>query len=84
MTESEAFFLSLTLYLSVGYSIILMLMGMMELEGYNFRQLVASILLTIVLMLVFILVLLIIFVLSKQLIDFLQLIITEVTRHGAN
>ena len=84
MTESEAFFLKLTLYVSVIYSVILMFMGMMEMQGYTFRQLLASILLTIVLMLVFILVLLIIFVLSKQLLNFLQLFLREVLRNATN
>lgn len=81
MTESESFLLSVVLYVSIGWSVILVCIGMQEMQGYNFRQFVASILLTIVLMIIFIIVLLIIFVLSQELIDFIQLIIKEVIRN---
>ena len=81
VTESESFFLDVVLIVSVGWSVILMCMGMMEVQGYNFKSLLVSLLLTILLVIIIVLVLLIIFVLSQELINFIVLIIQEVFRN---
>lgn len=80
LTESEAFFLDVIFYITLAWSIILLCMGMMEIQGYRFKELIISILLTVLLMVIIILVLLILFVLSQELIDFIKLIVQEVIR----
>ena len=80
LTESEAFFLDVIFYIALAWSIILVGMGMMEIQGYRFKELFISILLTVLLMVIIILVLLILFVLSQELIDFIKLIVQEVIR----
>ena len=80
LTESEAFFLDVILFVTLGWSVILICMGMMEIQGYRFKELIISLLLTCLLMVIIILVLLIIFVLSQELIDFIKLLVQEVIR----
>ncbi|MBO5712154.1 MAG: YIP1 family protein [Acholeplasmatales bacterium] len=80
LTESEAFFLDVVLYISAGWSVILVGMGMMEIQGYSFKQLFSSILLTFLLVVIIVLVLLIVFVLSSELINFIKLLFQEVIR----
>ena len=55
-------------------------MGMIEIQGYRFKELIISLLLTLMLMVIIVLVLLILFVLSQDLIDFFKLIVQEVIR----
>jgi hypothetical protein len=81
LTETEAFFLDVILYVSAGWSVLLVGMGMIEIQGYSFKSLIASILLTVLLMIIIILVLLIIFVMSQELVDFIKLIVQEVIRN---
>lgn len=81
MTMQEAFFLDVILIVSICWSVILVALGMMEMQGYNLKKLLVSLILTVLLLLIIILVLLILFVLSQQLIDFIQLIIEEVIRN---
>lgn len=80
LTDSEAFFLDVIFFVTLGWTIILICMGMIEIQGYGFKELVISILLTILLMVIIVLVLLILFVLSQELIDFIKLIVQEVIR----
>lgn len=80
LTDSEAFFLDVILILCAGWSVILIGMGMMEIQGYSFKQLIVSLLLTFLLVVIIILVLLIVFVLSSELINFIKIIFQEVIR----
>jgi hypothetical protein len=80
LTESEAFFLDVILYATAGWSVALVGMGMMEIQGYSFKQLFVSLLLTFLLVVIIVLVLLIVFVLSSELIDFIKLLFQEVIR----
>lgn len=81
MTQQEAFFLDVIFYGCALWSVILVGLGMVEIQGYNLKKLLISILLTVVLLLILILVLLIIFVLSQQLFDFIKLFFQEVLRN---
>ena len=80
LTESESFFLDVIFVITLGWSVILIGMGMIEIQGYRFKELIISLLLTLMLMVIIVLVLLILFVLSQDLIDFFKLIVQEVIR----
>lgn len=79
MTLSESFMLDVIMYVCAGYSIILVTLGMLEVHGYTFKEFAKAIFLTVLFMAIIVLVLLILFVLSQDLINFIQLIIQEVS-----
>ncbi len=78
VTLTEAFALDAILYISAGITIFTILKGMQEIQGYDLKNLIKSIILTALFMIILVVVLLIIFVLSQDLFNFLELLMKEV------
>ncbi len=77
VTLTEAFMLDAILIGGVLFTAFTILKGMQEIQGYDVKDLIKSVLLTCLFLVIMVVVLLIVFVLSQDLFNFLQLILKE-------
>lgn len=77
VTLTEAFMLDAILFAGIGLTAFTILKGMQEIQGYDVKELIKSVLLTCLFLVIMVIVLLIVFVLSQDLFNFLELILKE-------
>lgn len=81
LTFNEIFILNFTFTVSIIWFLIYLLLGVQEIHGYRTRDAVKSVLMTTLFMIVIMFVLLLVFIMSNELIGFIESLVKEVWRN---
>lgn len=82
VTLDEAFFVGFTLFLAYAYTFILLLTGITEIQNYEFKDTLKSLLLTLLLMIILTISVLFVQMMFSQIVDFIVVVFREVFMHG--